>query len=132
MVGRRRSQWGHCVSIRLLTGNLPSRGLFTPDSAGLRRPICLGCDTARTPASFLVASCDPKVEELYRIVTAGRMRLRPDEKRVTDALAGTKTRSGGRAHQRHPTFYPVWQAILQPRAAGSIAKPSTLRLELPL
>lgn len=38
IVGRRRSQWGHCVSIRLLLGYLPSRGLFTPDGVGLRCP----------------------------------------------------------------------------------------------
>jgi hypothetical protein len=55
---RRRLQWGHCVSIRLLLGYLPSRGLFTPDSAGLRCPSHSGRDTARMPASFLEASCD--------------------------------------------------------------------------
>jgi hypothetical protein len=33
---RRRSQWGHCVSIRLLLGNLPSRGSITPARVGLR------------------------------------------------------------------------------------------------
>jgi hypothetical protein len=88
---RRRSQWGHCVSIRLLLGYLPSRGLFTPDSVGLRCPSFWGLDTARMPASFLEASCDPKVEEPYRIVTAEQMRLRSAEKRVTDALNGTKT-----------------------------------------
>ena len=107
IVGWRRSQWGHCVSIRLLLGYLPSRGLFTPDSVGLRCPSFLG--TRHRTHSGLVSRSflRPEVEELYRIVTAGRMRLHPAEKRVTDALIGTKTGSGGRAHQQHPTFYPV-------------------------
>lgn len=48
-----------------------------------------------------------RAAETHRIWTADRMRLQPAEKRVTNALSGTKSISGSRAHQRHPTFLPV-------------------------